>query len=106
MIKVKKILPNFWAPALINDDETGLYDDEKKEFHEWQKRHSVLANNCVSVEDDIIITRFNGLTTECLEYVFLIDDPDRYGDYEEKFDDLYRQEERDPVLNCVRKYYK
>lgn len=36
-------LPAYWAPALINGDETGLSDQEQAEYHAWLAANPELA---------------------------------------------------------------
>lgn len=63
------ILPAYWASALINNDESGLSEQDSHDLHEW------IDNNpeyglCVNCSDEIIIERFDNLLTECLTFTF------------------------------------
>ena len=34
--KISVVMPAAWASAIINDDRSGLEDDEAKEFRAWE----------------------------------------------------------------------
>lgn len=59
-------LPAYWASALINNDWSGLKEQEQNDLHYW-----LADNGCpdfVSCSEESFINRFNGLITDCLEY--------------------------------------
>lgn len=67
-------LPEFWASALINDDATGLSDEEHEQLNEWLLAYA--PGFCVSVSDDREFTRWHDardygvLACDCLEFTF------------------------------------
>jgi len=71
LIFEKETLPAHWASALINDDWTGLEDQESSDLAAWIKE-TPYYGPCAGVSDDTVIERFNGLLTDCLEYTFKV----------------------------------
>lgn len=44
------ILPSYWASALINDDYSGLSEQDEQDLNKWLKR--VKAGYCVGCSDE------------------------------------------------------
>jgi len=73
MKTIKFTLPDFWASALINDDASGLDDDEHDQLNEWLL--NVKPGHCLSVSDEYKFTKYHDardyvLACDCLEYIF------------------------------------
>lgn len=66
---VTVVLPASWAPALVNNDWSGLeYDDPDgaAKAKAWQMESGLSVLSC---GEESFIARYEGLLTECLEYV-------------------------------------
>ena len=61
-------LPAHWASALINDDSSGMSDDEIDALNNWYESNN--PGYCTGCSDEPLIVRFDGLITECLEFTF------------------------------------
>jgi hypothetical protein len=64
-------LPSHWASALINDDRTGLSDQDERELDEWLGMAK--RGHCVGCSDDPQFKRSNDagtLACEVLEFTF------------------------------------
>ena len=66
-------LPAFWACALINDDVTGMSDEEEEAMQAWIDREAVGA--CVGVTDSEFFAPWHdaiafALPCSCLEFTF------------------------------------
>ena len=62
--------PSRWASALVNNDSSGLTDQDKQELRNFLERENLSAGSCVSCSEHSFIGKFNGLLTELLEYTF------------------------------------
>ena len=62
--------PAHWASALVNNDSSGLTDQDKQELRNFLERENLSAASCVSCSDHSFIGKFDGLLTELLEYIF------------------------------------
>lgn len=67
-------LPAFWACALINDDLTGLTDEDQEALDAW-----IIANDdlglCVNVGEEVSFVTFHDaaeyvLACDCAEFTF------------------------------------
>ena len=54
---VEYTLPNYWASALINGDDSGLDDDENATLAAWLNNHPNLS--CIDVADDSSFTAWH-----------------------------------------------
>ena len=63
------IAPAHWASFLINGDGSSLSAAELNECKEFCADNYVLVCNCLSCQP-VGIMRFNGVLTDCEEYVF------------------------------------
>lgn len=64
-------LPAHWASALINDDRTGLEDDDERELDSWLAWAN--PGHCVDVTGEPEFrTQYDadGLPCDCLEFSF------------------------------------
>jgi hypothetical protein len=65
-------LPEHWASALINDDESGLSDSESEELKQWLADTN--PGYCVSVDSEPVFTRYHDapgtLACNCLKFTF------------------------------------
>jgi hypothetical protein len=76
MAKIKTVtytLPAFWACALINDDASGLNDEEEEALQAWCDSEAVGA--CVGVSDSEFFAPWHdaiafALPCGCLEFTF------------------------------------
>jgi hypothetical protein len=73
MKTVTYLLPDFWANALINDDATGLSDDEHNALNDWLL--DTKPGHCINVSDDPEFTNRHDardyvLACDCLTYTF------------------------------------
>lgn len=69
-IKVETVkLPAYWASALVNNDFSGLDDEEVKNVNEWIAAHPEYGS-CHSASDAVVTEKFNGLTCDVLEFSF------------------------------------
>lgn len=72
--QIRYLLPTYWACALINDDYTGLTDEEEKEIEDFLK-----TAQGSPVDVDFKTQGFyycndaDTLPGECAEYIFFID---------------------------------
>ena len=69
-------LPSFWGPYLINDDPSGMEDEEIKTVDEWMKAYHLPAPSGCSEEAEF--TQWHDAmdvypyAADCLTYTFLI----------------------------------
>ncbi len=67
-------LPSHWAPALVNDDQTGLEVDEIVQLNRFMKGEGLGAPLDVSEEGNFMTYHdarsYGVLPCECLEYTF------------------------------------
>ena len=74
MQTVTYILPDFWASALVNDDATGLTDDEEDQLNEWLLDYK--PGPCIGVSEEPEFknrhdaTDAGVLACDCLTYTF------------------------------------
>ena len=68
---VEIIAPAHWASYLINNDASGLTEDEATECFEFFDDLGFKMTDCISCQP-VGIMRFNGLLTDCEEYVFVL----------------------------------
>lgn len=66
-------LPAFWAPYLINGDETSYEAGEVNTINDWMEENNV--SNCLDVSDEPEFRSFHDarhfvLPCDCLEYTF------------------------------------
>lgn len=64
-------LPAHWASALINDDYTGLEDEEEQQITDWL--HAAQPGYCVGCSDSpefCIDNDVGTLACDCLEFYF------------------------------------
>ena len=64
-------LPAHWASALINDDRTGLEDEDERELDSWLAWAK--PGHCVDVTGEPEFRPFNDADTlacDCLEFFF------------------------------------
>lgn len=61
-------LPACWASALINNDYSGL---DEAEIYELEYETRALGS-CLDCSEEVEITRYKGLITECLQYTFVV----------------------------------
>ena len=65
-------LPEYWASALINGDESGLSDSESKELNQWLD--DTKPGYCVSVDGESFFTQYHDapgvLACNCLKFTF------------------------------------
>jgi hypothetical protein len=67
-------LPDFWASALINDDASGLTDEEHEQLNDWLEDYK--PGFCVNVSEDTQFTKWHDardagvLACNCLEFTF------------------------------------
>lgn len=74
-------LPAYWAPALINGDETGLDDDESAalaEFCEWLNSQGINAGAIDCTEEPEFCRTHDAIEIwapagDCLEFTFMRD---------------------------------
>lgn len=64
-------LPAHWASALINADWSGYDEIDRTEIIEWCSQENK-HRGALSCSNETIVTRFNGLITECLEFTFAV----------------------------------
>jgi len=62
-------LPLFWASALVNDDTSGMDDNDEKELTEWLNANK--PGSCTGVSEDTNFSTFNGYGTEVSEFTFI-----------------------------------
>lgn len=62
-------LPAHWASSLINGDNSGMESAEVKALDDWLEKNPHLAH-CVDCSDYADIRVFDGLLTDCLDFVF------------------------------------
>jgi hypothetical protein len=74
-------LPSHWASALINNDRSGLSDEEEAELDD-HLRNTPHLGTCLSVADAPFTRRFQGPLTECLTYTFAVNVTRTSGDFE------------------------
>ncbi len=71
------ILPAHWAPALVNDDETGFSERDEQELADWIRRRVAARGyiEYVSVEGGPEFKRWHDapgvLPCDCLKYTFI-----------------------------------
>lgn len=75
---VELVLPEHWAPALVNDDWTGLNDDEEYELKDAIDSLFPDGFSSVCVEDSVAqfekyhdAQRYGVLPCDCIVYGFL-----------------------------------
>ena len=64
-------LPAHWASALVNDDRSGLTDDDERELDSWLD--IVCPGYCVGVNEEPEFCAFHDADTlpdTCLEFTF------------------------------------
>jgi hypothetical protein len=66
-------LPEHWAGALVNDDYTGLSDDEESELTQWLDDNT--PGHCIEVSDNPEFNNWHdaidyALPCNCLTYTF------------------------------------
>lgn len=66
-------LPAFWAPYLINGDESGYQESEVKTINDWLDENGL--SNCVDVQGEPDFCTYHDahhfvLACNCLEYTF------------------------------------
>ena len=66
-------LPEYWAPALVNDDATGMDDLERAAMNEWLRDND--PGVCVHCDDASFFTerhdaRGYALACDCLNFTF------------------------------------
>lgn len=69
MITQTVTLPAYWASALINNDMSGLSNTEYQLLDRWLTANPEYGD-CLSCSDESFTQRYDGLLTDCLEYVF------------------------------------
>ena len=75
MKTIKLTLPDFWASALINNDFSGLEQDEENEFLRWGFSLDKNIGPCLDVNKERSFTKHHDasefvLACDCLEYIF------------------------------------
>lgn len=66
------LLPAYWAPALINGDESGLTDEESTALAGWMESHPELGT-CLGCDDEPEFCKENDagtLACDCLTFEF------------------------------------
>ena len=65
------VLPEYWAPALINEDFDGYTDEDMEQIHKFLREKGISFANFVGVGDDSFFKKSNDATDEgcqCLVY--------------------------------------
>lgn len=77
-------LPSFWAVYLINDDASGMADDEIKAIDDWMDATKLPAPSDCSEEPDFVhwhdARDVYPYAADCLTYTFLIHEEKPTGD--------------------------
>lgn len=63
------VLPAYWASALINNDESGMNDQEIIDMNNWLELNKPGA--CAEVSEEPFFGRFAGIGCDLLEYTFI-----------------------------------
>lgn len=65
------LLPEHWAPYLINDDPSGLSDEEYAEINQWIDTNKPgFCIGCSYLADFCVTNDSGGLADMCLTYTF------------------------------------
>ena len=70
------LLPSHWASALINEDYSGLEDNDEQCLDEWHF-YNASGKHCVSVSESSEFTKYHDassygvLATDCSVFTFL-----------------------------------
>lgn len=64
-------LPAYWASALINDDNSGMEDQDILDMQNWLETNK--PGYCAEVSEEAFFGRFNGMGCDLLEYTFIKD---------------------------------
>ena len=67
------IAPTDWANYLINNDPSSLTETEIDECNSFFDDQGLIGRWCLSCQP-VGIMRFNGLLTNCEEYVFTVEE--------------------------------
>ncbi len=75
MKTIKLTLPEFWASALINNDFTGLKNEEENEFIRWGFSLDKNIGLCIDASEEKFFTKYHDasefiLACDWLEYTF------------------------------------
>ena len=77
MDMIALLLPSYWAPALINDDWSGLSDQDESQLRKWLNTNTDLEY-CLCCDDEVQISSWHdavnitgNLITECIKYHFV-----------------------------------
>jgi hypothetical protein len=67
------MLPEFWASAILNDDLSGMSDEDVEQFNAWMKKFK--PGYCVAVLEDPEFLRYHDargyvLACNCIEFTF------------------------------------
>ena len=75
-----EVLPDFWAAAIVNGDETGMDDDDSRAFNAWIKEFQedngvIFTANVFSDEAQFVTYHhakpFGVLACNCHQYAFV-----------------------------------
>jgi hypothetical protein len=77
-------LPSFWGPYLINDDPSGMEDNEIEAVDKWMKKTHLPAPSDCSEEPEFVhwhdARDVYPYAADCLTYTFLIHAAEPTGD--------------------------
>jgi hypothetical protein len=67
------MLPEFWASAIVNDDLSGMSNEDAEQFNAWMKKFR--PGYCAEVSEDSEFRRYHDakgyvLACNCLEFTF------------------------------------
>jgi hypothetical protein len=62
------VLPSYWASYLINDDASGLSDEDIKQCDKWLSK--VKPGYCVGCDEDYSFGTFGGMGCDLVTYSF------------------------------------
>lgn len=77
--EVQYTLPSYWASYLVNGDDSGLEDGERRQIDRWLRREGLDRADCVDVQEESAFSRSNDATDlggDVSEYLFLLREPD------------------------------
>lgn len=75
MRTIEFTLPAHWAPALINDDYTGLSDEDETAIASFLANEPDITGDCLTCTDEPEFRRYydaEGLACDCLTYTFTL----------------------------------